>query len=317
MMTAESENSGVNFMPDNELIDLLKGETDFTLEEYGSLDEVLQNIESEFCERISKFAGIPVQVTLREIEMVSPERPLANAPGGQLFAEFLDTEQNRSCILSMPGKLYYFLLDYALGGNCADEPNDNQTHLSEAEITLFVHFCQIISNGLRAAVSPYSDMEALVPGYVLDEETFEEWKDENKLVTINLTLAAESESALITLLVPIEFLEPMRAAPSSWEAPTAEPVDAAWAREIVAAVDRTVVPLHMILGQAEMSIGQIDSLAPQQLLDVGVTLSNLIVADTDGNELFLANLEKNQKTSKLTVTGGVASARKDADEFAY
>jgi len=193
---------------ESDLLALLRGQTEFSLDSYGSLDDVLEGIIEEVSVTLTRFANIEVVTTLEEIKVFSVEDfapPEGEEDPSVLLVQLHDTEKNPVCAITVPAKLFFFLLEFALGGE-SDEANPPEgVQISEAENAVFYVFCQCIADGIYEGISAYSDLDKLVSGEAGKVNQVAGWIEENELITVKIDVKIGQFSESILLFVPIEM----------------------------------------------------------------------------------------------------------------
>jgi len=293
---------------DSDLIGLLRGQTAFSLDSYGSLDQVLEEIEREVGEKLSRFANFEVETKLEDVKVFSVEDfvdPENMDDSNVLPVQLYDIEENPVCALVVPVSLFFILMETAFGGDVEDTITNGGMQISEAETAVFYVFCQNIADALHSGISAYSELNELVSGEAGNIEEVANWIEVSELITIKLSVQLGSFVESILLFIPIEMLEPMRAAPQSDEPEQEDVLDLDWVQDLNKAIDRTRVELRMVLAQSELSLGEIGRLVPGQNLDVGLSMRNVPVSDFEGNLLFCADLERLEGKSQFRVTGSI------------
>lgn len=295
-----------------DLIEALREQGAFSFDSYASLNDALEGIEEKVGESLTRFANTVVKTKLDEIKVFSVEdfalpegEEGAAADTDVLLVQLYDTQKNPVCAITVPSSLFFFLLEFALGGESDAADNFENMQISEAENAVFYVFCQSIADGLYAGMAEYSELNELVSGESGNVEEVAEWVQNNDLITIKLAVESGKFSETVLMFVPIVMLEPMREAPVSDEVEEQEILDLDWVRSLNSAIDNTTVNLRMVLANSELSLGEIGRLVKGQRLDVGLGVNNIPVCDLEGNVLFCANLEMPDEGRQLRVTGSI------------
>lgn len=297
---------------EHDLIAALREQGAFSFDSYASLSDVLQGIEEKVGETLSRFSNTTVKTKLDEIKVFSVEdfalpegEEGASADADVLLVQLYDTQKNPICAIVVPSSLFFFLLEFALGGEGDDSATFENMQISEAENAVFYVFCQSIADGLCEGLSEYSELRELVSGESGNVEEVAAWVEDNDLITIKLSVQSGKFSETVLIFMPITMLEPMREAPVSDEVVEQEVLDLDWVQSLNSAIDNTTVSLRMVLANSELSLGEIGRLVEGQSLDVGLEVKNIPVCDLDGNVLFCANLEMPGEGRQLRVTGSI------------
>lgn len=297
---------------EHDLIEALREQGAFSFDSYASLSDVLQGIEDKVGGSLTRFANTTVKTKLDEIKVFSVE-DFALPEGEEdaavdtdvLLVQLYDTQKNPVCAITVPSSLFFFLLEFALGGESDETDSFENMQISEAENAVFYVFCQSIADGLYEGISAYSELNELVSGESGNVEEVAEWVQGNELITIKLAVQSGKFSETVLMFMPISMLEPMREPPASDEVVEEEVLDLDWVQSLNSAIDNTTVNLRMVLANYELSLGEIGRLVKGQCLDMGLSVKNIPVCDLDGNVLFCANLEMPEEGRQLRVTGSI------------
>lgn len=298
---------------EHDLIAALREQGAFSFDSYASLSDVLQGIEEKVGEALTRFSNTTVKTKLDELKVFSVEDfALPEVEEGEeaadtdvLLVQLYDNQKNPICAITVPSSLFFFLLEFALGGESSETDDFENMQISEAENAVFYVFCQSIADGLYAGISEYSELNGLVSGESGNVEEVAEWVADNDLITIKLAVQSGKFSETVLMFMPIVMLEPMREAPVSDEVVEQEVLDLDWVKSLNSAIDNTKVNLRMVLANSEFSLGEIGRLVKGQCIDMGIEVNNVPVCDLEGNMLFCANLEMFGEERQLRVTGSI------------
>ena len=295
---------------EHDLIEALREHGAFTFDSYASLNNALESIEVKVGEALTRFSNTTVKTKLDDLKVFSVEdfalpEGEENSDTNVLLVQIYDIQKNPVCAITVPSSLFFFLLEFALGGESDETANFENMQISEAENAVFYVFCQSIADGLFAGISDYCELNELVSGESGNVEEVAAWVEENDLITIKLAVQSGKFSETVLMFLPIVMLEPMREAPVSEEVVEKEVLDLDWVKSLNSAIDNTTINLRMVLAKSEFSLGEIGRLVKGQNIDMGLAVKNIPVSDLDGNVLFCANLEMLEKGRQLRVTGSI------------
>ena len=177
--------------------------TDFSSDRYGSLDEIIKNIEEEFTEIITTFVGAGVELELAEVTLFTGIEQLEDKP---IFCQVVRTDQPIASFIGLNIGVFRSILATLLGS--AENPKTKNLPLSTAENKLFLRFCRQLGAGLLNVLELTPDDAKEFEISLADDKAFNVLTTKAELVSIPFDLAINNTVHRITILSPMELLEP-------------------------------------------------------------------------------------------------------------
>ena len=311
MMEAAEQSPPPEF--DNaELLELLTAGDAVSLDGYAGLDDFLEVLTKAIDKKWQSFMFLE-----GDMEIATPEPcavdALPEAETQYLYAIANSQESDLSLTVGFSTETFLRHIDLALGGDGEGEFTKGYEELTPAEHAVFPQISQIFIDGFCSALANLCEVPSFEAQAAQLHPAIADWAKDKDLVRFAITVRIGEAASAITLIMPARFLDPLKDAVVTVVEEEAPPIDFLWVRTLEDVVEQTEIALNVSLGTVQLSIGEINRLTPDTLLNIETDLRNLPVKDMEGRTIFNANLGKEKKFYQLIVC---ADSSKNGDKHA-
>ncbi len=284
------------------LLDTLREKKGLSIERYGSLDDILKNMEEELIRQIGGFVGKEIELELIEVVLFPGIEDTANEEEGPVLARINDHNEQLVSFISIESTVFRSILGVLLGGYSWQQSEQRQTDLSAAECKLFLRFVHQTGAALLNALNFNHANSAGLEVAGIDTKHLMAESDKTELVSITFEISIDGAIQQIKILTPLEVLEPGNLAASESDvASIKQREERVWKAKLQGRIDELSIPLRAQIVSMEMSLVDVAGFAPGDMLDVRFDLTNVMIIDGDENCTFLSDIELGKNSTQLRI----------------
>lgn len=284
----------------DELLSLLAASEVTSLDGYAGLDDFQEVLAAAIAQKWQSFMFMEAAIEVGAPEPCTVDT-LAQSASQYLFSIANSEESELSLVLGLSTETFLQQIDIALGGDGVEEFSKGFDELTPAEHAVFPQVGQIFIDGFSTALAANCEM----PEFTAEEAqlfgAIGSWGEEKDLIQFTIEVRIGEIAKSVILVVPTEFLDPLKEAIVPIVEEEAPQIDFLWVRTLEDMVEQTDIELNISLGAVQLSIGEINQLTPDTLLNIETDLRHLPVKDMEGRTIFNANLGKEKKFYQLIV----------------
>ncbi len=280
------------------LLDKLRKKNEFSIDRYGSLDEILDKIEDALREEMTIIIGENLEFSLSEITLFSTVEDLEQKIGMLNCAVVADHNEQLLCCIAMGAHSFHGILEMLLGNGEVQEIAQDKSPLTDAETKLYLRICDQIAISVLNTLE--IDFGSRPHPHLIEQKFLNAIPGKMELISVNFGLTIGNVSYPFAVLVPLEILEPgnIRGSNNS-SGPSKKMLE--WKNKLNRKLCDIELPLHAQIASAAVPLADIVSYRPGIQLDMQLDLKHVKISDSDGNCAFLADIELSQKNIQLRV----------------
>ena len=288
-------------LANDELLDILRSEPEFAINQYGDLDIVLEKLRNGLTEFVSGFVAEDVSFELSNVAIYSDEEQFSALGTTASFVNFHSKRGELILCVGLGAVSFRRILKNLLGGAAKGEAGSSTLKLTSAENILFQRFskrlCLAYNKILGLKMKEYDAVET-------DFKILNKLAKEVELIVLTYQISFSDTKFLISVLTTLDQLEP--ANPGNLQtAPNAakNTLSNIWSQKLSRKIDELEVPVFAQLTEKTMNLVDVAQIEKGTMLDIEFELNDICVTDPEENNLFVADMEIRGSEILFRVTG--------------
>ena len=307
-ISADSEIASEGLAINTNLLETLREKKGFSIERYGSLDEVFENMTKELTELIGGFVGCETELELAEVVLFSVDENSTIEEDMPALAKISDNEGQLISFVSIESAVFRDILGVLLGSYSRPASMQNQVLLSVAETKLLLRFVRQVGAGLLNTLyeQPANGVEFEILAF--DDRQLMAAADKSELISITFDISADEHKWQIKIIMPLEKLEPNNQVVSDNDMyDLRRHEEWLWKEKLQSNIKKIPISLRAQIASMEMALADVASLVPGSTLGIQFDLTNVRIIDADENCAFFSNIELNESGVELRVAGNIGN----------
>ncbi len=304
-MTDDQSNNEISqdlesIIADDELLDILRTEPEFSIEQYGDLDIVLEKLKNGLAEFVSGFISDEVFFELSNVAIYAGEEQFAELGTTASFVNFHNKRGELILCVGLGSTSFRRILRNLLGGFNEGSSGRSVRALTSAENKLFErfskHLCQAFTKILKLKSGELDAVET-------DFKLLNKLTKELELVVLTYQVSFSDAKFMLSVLTTLDQLEPKHVGHLDGGSDTKnESPSRRWSQKLALKIDELEVPLFVQLAEKTMNLVDVAKFENGMRMDIEFGLNDLCVTDSEENNLFAADLEIHESEVVFSVT---------------
>jgi len=291
----------------DELLDILRTEPEFSIDQYGDLDIVLEKLKNGLAEFVSGFISDEVFFELSNVAIYADEEQFSELGSTASFVNFHNKRGELILCVGLGSTSFRKILKRLLGGLKDGSAGMSTRALTSAENKLFQRFsnslCQAYTRILELNFGKFDAVDT-------DFELLNKLAKDLELIVLTYQVSFSDAKFVISVLTTLDQLEPKHNRnPSGGPVTNNDSLINSWSQKLADKIDELEVPLFVQLAEKTMNLVDVAKFENGMRLDIEFGLNNICVTDSEENNLFAADLEIHESEVVFSVTGSRMNSR--------
>ncbi len=285
----------------DELLDALRAEAEFSVDQYGDLDAVLDKSKNGLAQFVGGFVGEETLFTLSNVAIYSDEQQFSALGADANFVSFYNKRGEIVLCVGLGSPSFRRILKSILGKSGSANASNQQLQLTRAEAKLYERF----SNRLCLAFIRTLELKCGEFDAVQTEfKNLNKLALETDLIVFTYEVSFADAKFLISVLTTLDLLEPKHLGQQTDGVKTSsKPENASWSQKLSDKIDGLEVPLFAQLASKKMNLIDVAEFREGTRLDIEFVLKNINVTDAEENNLFLADVNFSESEVVFSIAG--------------
>lgn len=299
---ADSEIAPEGLAINTNLLETLREKKGFSIERYGSLDEVFEKMIEELTRLVGGFVGCETELELAEVVLFSGVDNSSAEEEMPTLAKISDNEGQLISFISIESAVFRDILGVLLGSYSRPASMQNQPLLTVAETKLLLRFVRQIGAGLLNTLFEQSTNDVEFEILDFDDKQLIAAADKFELISTTFDISADDHTWQIKITMPLEKLEPNNQAAFDNDIHDLRRHEEwLWKEKMQSNIKKIPISLRAQIASMEMALADVASLVPGATLGIQFDLTNVKIIDADENCAFFSNIELNESGVELRV----------------
>jgi len=290
-----------------DLLDLLRTEPEFSVDEYGDLDIILEKLKNGLAEFVSGFISDEVFLELSNVAIFTDEEQFGDLGSTASFVNLHDKTGELTLCVGLGSTAFRKILKKLLGGSKDEAAAMSTRALTGGETKLFHRFshrlCQAYSGILELKFGEQHAVET-------DFKLLNKLAKETELILLNYEVSFTDAKFILSVLTTLDQLEPKYNGYSSSGSDTGVgPAIGSWSKKLADRVDELEIPVFAHLAEKTMNLVDVAKIESGMRLDIEFGMNNVCVTDSEHNSLFAADMEIHESEVVFSITGSPMNSR--------
>lgn len=268
----------------------------------GIHDKMARNLASQ----ISSIMRSIVEIQLHSVDQMTYGEFLMSLPSPTSFNVFSIKPLDGNCIIEINPSIAFPMIDRLLGG--LGESYEATRGLTDIELNLLDAILRIIMQRLKEGWAPITDMYPTVETKESSPNVVQIVSQNEIVIMVVMEIIIGNSSGMINLCYPVIYLEPILSRLANRDIMLGETsAKKSRNKELNTLISRAEVFNEAIIGQAELSVGELLELKKGDIIRLNRAADDKAIVMIDKKELFLAEIglhrfRKSIKIEKLVRT---------------
>jgi flagellar motor switch protein FliM len=285
------------------------------IEQLPMLRVAFERVAAALIEQLRGLMTAQPQVVFQAIEGGTAEQILSPHEGvgvlGMLSAPKWDTQ----VVVVAQGAAVFAVLEMILGGDGSEPPTQVERPFSKIEVRIAGLLFERLASALAASFAPIAETPFVFGGTV-DKLDFDAiGRPASPVVSARLQIEVSGRAGDVWIVIPAAALEPMRKTLSMPPAKPAAKADPRWSQQIQNEVTRASVTLSAVLDECPGLLGDISTLHPGQIIELGTTAHSRVRVECNNARLLWCHLGKSNGVYTLRVDAFVDREQEFMDDI--
>ena len=289
------------------LLEILRGGTEFSVDQYGDLDVVLEKLRNGLAEFVSGFVSDEVMFELSNVAIYADEEQFDELGTTASFVNFHNKIGELVLCVGLGSNSFRSILKNILGGVGNSSAGISTHALTSAENKLFQRFSKRLCLAYTKTLElKFSELDAIETDFKL----LNKLAKETELIVLTYQVSFSDAKFMISILTTLDQLEPKYS--SNQEGGLdfkLKQQNSRWSQKLADRVDELEVPLFAQLAEKTMNLVDVAKFEKGTQLDIEFILNNVCVTDSEENDLFAADLEIRESEIVFSIAGSPANSR--------
>ncbi len=273
----------------DDLLDALRADVEFSVDQYGDLDVVLEKLKNGLAEFVGNFISEETTFTLSNVAIYSDEQQFSALGADANFVSFNNKKGEILLCVGLGSPSFRRILKNILGNAHGEDAREQRIQLTGAETKLFQRF------SYRLCFAFFKTLElncGELDAAQTDFKTLNKLALELDLIVLTYEVSFADANFLISVLTTLDLLEPKHFDRQTDDTETSGIFDnASWSQKLSDRVNGLEVPLFAHLTSKSMNLIDVAKFEKGTRLDIEFAPTNIQVTDSEQNNLFLADVE--------------------------
>jgi len=291
----------------DELLDILRADPEFSVDQYGELDTVLEKLKNGLAEFVSGFISEEVTFELSNVAIYDDEEQFADLGATASFVNFHNKIGELILCVGLGSNSFKSILKSILGGGENDSASVSASSLTGGEYKLFQRFSRRLCLAYTKTLElKSSELDAIETDFKLLNKLAKEME----LIVLTFQVSFSDAKFMISMLTTLDQLEPIYSVNQEGNSDAKNKAQVSgWSRKLANKIDEVEVPLYAQLAEKTMNLVDVAKFEKGTHLDIEFVLNNVCVTDSEENNLFAADMEIRENEVALSITGSPANLR--------
>ena len=272
----------------------------------GIHDKMARNLASQ----ISSIMRSIVEIQLHSVDQMTYGEFLMSLPSPTSFNVFSIKPLDGNCIIEINPSIAFPMIDRLLGG--LGESYESTRELTDIELNLLDAILRIIMQRLKEGWAPITDMYPTVETKESSPNVVQIVSQNEIVIMVVMEIIIGNYSGMINLCYPVIYLEPILSRLANRDIMLGETsAKKSRNKELNTLISRAEVFIESIIGQAELSVGELLELKKGDIMRLDRAADDKAIVMIDKKELFLAEIGLHRFRKSIKIESLV---RTDKDE---
>ncbi|AHJ11664.1 flagellar motor switch protein FliM [Sulfurospirillum multivorans] len=272
----------------------------------GIHDKMARNLASQ----ISSIMRSIVEIQLHSVDQMTYGEFLMSLPSPTSFNVFSIKPLDGNCIIEINPSIAFPMIDRLLGG--LGESYESTRELTDIELNLLDAILRIIMQRLKEGWAPITDMYPTVETKESSPNVVQIVSQNEIVIMVVMEIIIGNSSGMINLCYPVIYLEPILSRLANRDIMLGETsAKKSRNKELNTLISRAEVFIESIIGQAELSVGELLELKKGDIIRLDRAADDKAIVMIDKKELFLAEIGLHRFRKSIKIESLV---RTDKDE---
>lgn len=272
----------------------------------GIHDKMARNLASQ----ISSIMRSIVEIQLHSVDQMTYGEFLMSLPSPTSFNVFSIKPLDGNCIIEINPSIAFPMIDRLLGG--LGESYEATRELTDIELNLLDAILRIIMQRLKEGWSPITDMYPTVETKESSPNVVQIVSQNEIVIMVVMEIIIGNSSGMINFCYPVIYLEPILSRLANRDIMLGETsAKKSRNKELNTLISRAEVFNEAIIGQAELSVGELLELKKGDIIRLDRPADDKAIVMIDKKELFLAEIGLHRFRKSIKIESLV---RTDKDE---
>ena len=272
----------------------------------GIHDKMARNLASQ----ISSIMRSIVEIQLHSVDQMTYGEFLMSLPSPTSFNVFSIKPLDGNCIIEINPSIAFPMIDRLLGG--LGESYEPTRELTDIELNLLDAILRIIMQRLKEGWAPITDMYPTVETKESSPNVVQIVSQNEIVIMVVMEIIIGNSSGMINLCYPVIYLEPILSRLANRDIMLGETsAKKSRNKELNTLISRAEVFIESIIGQAELSVGELLELKNGDIMRLDRAADDKAIVMIDKKELFLAEIGLHRFRKSIKIESLV---RTDKDE---
>lgn len=251
----------------------------------GIHDKMARNLASQ----ISSIMRSIVEIQLHSVDQMTYGEFLMSLPSPTSFNVFSIKPLDGNCIIEINPSIAFPMIDRLLGG--LGESYESTRELTDIELNLLDAILRIIMQRLKEGWAPITDMYPTVETKESSPNVVQIVSQNEIVIMVVMEIIIGNSSGMINLCYPVIYLEPILSRLANRDIMLGETsAKKSRNKELNTLISRAEVFIESIIGQAELSVGELLELKKGDIIRLDRAADDKAIVMIDKKELFLAEI---------------------------
>jgi len=262
----------------------------------GIHDKMARNLAAQ----ISSIMRSIVEIQLHSVDQMTYGEFLMSLPSPTSFNVFSVKPLDGSCVIEINPSIAFPMIDRLLGG--LGESFESTRELTDIELNLLDAILRVIMQRLKEAWGPITDMYPVVETKESSPNVVQVVSQNEIVIMVVMEIIIGNSSGMINLCYPVIYLEPILSRLANRDIMLGDTsAKKSRNKELNALVGRAEVFNEAIIGEADLSVGELLDLEAGDVIRLDRAADDHAIVSIDRKDLFLAEigLHRFRKSIKL------------------
>ena len=276
----------------------------FSKEQMRALELVHEDLTERLTTSLPTFLRTNLRPRLVHTEQGRFHDFLKDIPANSLFHMINIAPLPGQTVITFSPNVSYLILEQRLGGKIEGRYEDRP--LTDIDQSLLRGLVEHMLGDIKAA---WSKVVAIEPG-LEDSTTNQHWVQmmmgNERVMSLTFELNIQGTTGTMSFFIPFNTLKPIANVlnPHIWITGKKEQLPDPAARErVMENVKNMVLPVNVILGQAEMTMGEIINLQPGNVIRLNTSVNDQMIVKVANRKHFYARVGRSGKHIGIQITG--------------
>ena len=251
----------------------------------GIHDKMARNLAAQ----ISSIMRSIVEIQLHSVDQMTYGEFLMSLPSPTSFNVFSIKPLDGSCVIEINPSIAFPMIDRLLGG--LGESFESTRELTDIELNLLDAILRIVMQRLKEAWGPITEMYPVVETKESSPNVVQVVSQNEIVIMVVMEIIIGNSSGMINLCYPVIYLEPILSRLANRDIMLGETsAKKSRNKELKALVSRAEVFTEAIIGEADLSVGELLDLEAGDVVRLNRVADDHAIVSIDKKDLFLAEI---------------------------